>query len=130
MSFEEGAARAWVLAFILMAGVGIGTLVGVGCLVGANVCPGKSPPKQTSTNGMELFVANCAQCHGPDARGGKGFVGPSLGSGSLGSLSEDELAAKISHGKRLAGMPKFEGVLSGTQIRAVARYLVSLRSGS
>ncbi len=130
MSLEEGAARAWVLAFILMAGVGIGALVGVGCLVGANTCPGKSPAKQTSTNGMELFVANCAQCHGPDARGGKGFVGPSLESGALGSLGEDELAAKISRGKRLAGMPKFEGVLTSTQIRAVARYVVTLRGGS
>ena len=130
MSLEEGAARTWVLAFILMAGVGIGALVGIGCLVGANTCPGKSAPKQTSTNGMDLYVANCAQCHGPEARGGTGFVGPSLVSGSLGSLPAGELAARISNGKRLAGMPKFEGVLTPSQIRAVARYVVSLRGGS
>ena len=130
MSLEEGAARAWVLAFILLAGVGIGTLVGVGCLVGANVCPGKSSPKQTSTNGMDLFVANCSQCHGPAGRGGKGFVGPSLVSGPGASLTDDELAAKISNGKRLAGMPKFEGVLTERQIRAVASYVISVRGGS
>ena len=128
MSFEEGAARAWVLAFILMAGVGIGTLVGVGCLVGANVCPGKSRPKITATEGREIYVrANCAGCHGLQ---GQGNEGPSLVSGSLASLSVEELSARIANGKRLAGMPKFEDQLTPAQIRAVAQYVVTLRGGS
>jgi mono/diheme cytochrome c family protein len=128
MSLEDGAARAWILAFILIAGVGIGTLVGVGCLLGANTCPGSSSPKITATDGREIYVrANCAGCHGADGRGGQG---PSLVSGRLASLSEDELATRISNGKRLAGMPKFEGQLTPAQIRAVAGYLVSLRGGS
>jgi mono/diheme cytochrome c family protein len=37
---------------------------------------------------------------------------------------------RISNGKRLAGMPKFEGVLSEPQIRAVAEYVVELRTGA
>ncbi len=128
MSLEEGAARAWVLAFILLAGVGIGTLVGVGCLLGANVCPGSSSPKITATEGREIYVrANCAGCHGIQGQGGRG---PSLVSGRLATLTEDELAARISNGKRLAGMPKFEGLLTPAQIRAVAEYVVTLRSGS
>jgi quinohemoprotein ethanol dehydrogenase len=127
MSFEEGAARAWVLAFILLAGVGIGTLVGVGCLVGANTCPGKSRPKITATSGREIYVrASCAGCHGLDGRGGRG---PSLVSGEPASLTVDELASKISRGKPLAGMPRFRNDLSAAQIKAVAEYVVSLRGG-
>ena len=128
MSLEEGAARAWVLAFILMAGVGIGLLVGVGCLVGANTCPGKSSPKITATEGREIYVqAGCASCHGAS---GQGNDGPSFVSGPLSTLSEDELAARIANGKRLGGMPKFEDKMTPAQIRAVAQYVVSLRGGS
>jgi mono/diheme cytochrome c family protein len=125
---EAGAARAWILAFILMAGLGIGGLIGVGCLVGANTCPGRSPAKQTSTDGRTLYVANtCAVCHGID---GKGSQGPSLVSGPLAGLSEDELVNKIGKGKPLAGMPRFRTTLSKEQLRAIAVYVVSLRGGS
>ena len=128
MSLEEGAARAWVLAFILMAGVGIGALVGVGCLVGANTCPGKDRPKIAATDGREIYVrANCAGCHGQRGEGGRG---PSLVSGRLASLSVEELSSRIANGKRLAGMPKFEDQLTPAQIRAVAQYVVTLRGGS
>jgi mono/diheme cytochrome c family protein len=128
VSLEEGAARAWVLAFILMAGVGIGTLVGVGCLVGANVCPGKAQPKITATDGREIYVrAGCAGCHGNNGEGGRG---PSLVSGRLASLSVEELSSRIANGKRLAGMPKFEDQLTPAQIRSVAQYVVTLRGGS
>ena len=127
-SLEEGAVRAWVLAFILLSGIGIGTLIGVGCLMGANVCPGSSSPKITATSGREIYVrANCAGCHGQEGRGGRG---PSLVSGRLASLSEDELVTRIADGKRLAGMPKFEDQLTPAQIRAVAQYVVTLRGGA
>jgi mono/diheme cytochrome c family protein len=124
---EAGAAKAWILAFIVMAGLGIGGLIGVGCLVGANTCPGNSRPKQTSTDGKTLYLANCAACHGIDGRGTRG---PSLISGSLGTLSEDELVKKVGKGKPLAGMPRFRKDLTQEQIRAVAGYVVSLRGGS
>ena len=124
---EAGAAKAWILAFILMAGLGIGGLIGVGCLVGANTCPGSSPPKQTSTDGKTLYLANCAACHGIDASGSRG---PSLIAGPLGKLSEDELVKKIGKGKPLAGMPRFRKALTQEQIRAIADYAVSLRGGS
>lgn len=124
---EAGSAKAWILAFVLMAGVGIGGLIGIGCLLGANTCPGKSRPKQTSTNGMELYLTNCAACHGVDGRGARG---PSLVSGPLAALPEDELVPKIARGKPLAGMPRFRTVLTETQIRAIAAYVVRLRSAS
>jgi len=124
---EAGAAKAWILAFILMAGLGIGGLIGVGCLVGANTCPGNSRPKQTSTDGQALYRVNCAACHGID---GSGTRAPSLVSGPLGKLSEDELVKKIGKGKPLAGMPRFRKDLTQEQISAVAGYVVSLRGGS
>ena len=124
---EAGAAKAWILAFVVLVGVGFGTLVGVGCLVGANTCPGHSRPKQTSNDGKTLYLNNCAACHGID---GKGSRGPSLVSGPLGTLSADELVPKISKGKPLAGMPRFRKELSQTQINAVASYVVSLRGAS
>ena len=124
---ERGSVKAWVLAFVLMAGLGLGAFVGIGCLVGANTCPGSSKPKQTSTDGETLFLANCAACHGID---GSGSRGPSLVSGPGGELSIEELKARINNGKRLAGMPKFEGVLTEQQIGAVAEYVVELRTGA
>jgi quinohemoprotein ethanol dehydrogenase len=125
---EAGAVKAWVLAFLLMAGLGIGGLIGIGCLVGANTCPGKSGTKQTSTDGRTLYLSNtCAVCHGIE---GKGSQGPSLVSGPLGRLSVDELVKKIGKGKPLGGMPRFSKTLSAEQIRAVAEYVVSLRGGT
>ena len=122
---ERGSVKAWILAFVLMAGLGLGAFIGIGCLVDANTCPGSSPPKQTSTDGETLFLANCAACHGID---GSGSRGPSLISGPGGELSLEELMARISNGKRLAGMPKFEGVLTEEQIQAVAGYVIELRT--
>jgi len=125
---ESGAAKAWILAFVIMAGVGIGTLVGVGCLVGANTCPGKKRPVQTSTDGRLLYEANCAACHGRDGRGLRGA--PSLVSGSLGALSADELAPKIKKGKPLGGMPRFRDTLTDQQIKAIADHVVTMRGAA
>ncbi len=125
---ESGAARAWILAFVLMAAIGLGGLIGVGCLVGANVCPGKSHAEQTSLDGRVLFTANCAGCHGI---GGKGGRGPSLVSGSAASLSKDQLFGKIWNGKPLAGMPAFKrSGLSREQVENIANHVFSLREAS
>lgn len=124
---ERGAVRTWILAFVLLAGGGMATLVGVGCIVSANACPFRSQPKQTSTDGATLYAANCAACHG---RGGQGDDGPSLVAGRLASLAGAELIAKIGRGRPLAGMPRFSRILSAEQIRAVAGFVESLRPPS
>ncbi len=125
---ERGAARAWIIAYVVMAGVGLAALILIGKLVGANRFPGEPQTKPTSLDGRTLFVeANCAGCHGLQ---GQGSRGPSLVSGPLAELSLEELAARISNGRRLGGMPKFEGFLSEAQIRAVAEYVMSLREDS
>lgn len=122
---QLGATRTWVLVFVILAGGGLATLVGVGCLVSANACPFRSSPKQTSTDGRTLYMANCAACHG---RSGEGGDGPSLHRGSLATLSGAQLSSKIGRGRPLAGMPRFSRILSAEQIRAVARFVESLRS--
>lgn len=122
---EGGGARAWVLAFVASAGLGIGTLVGVGCAVKANVCPFRERKALTTLDGETLWLANCAFCHGRDGAGTDDA--PPLVSGRLASLPLAELEGRIARGRRLAGMPKFEGVLSQAQIRAVAEHVVGLR---
>lgn len=123
---EAGGARAWVLAFVAAAGVGLGTLVGVGCAIGANTCPFGDAPARPTTDGRALWVANCAVCHGLDGRGGRG---PSLVSGAAARLAVAELRAKIARGKPFAGMPAFKRGLTERQIAAVADFVVALRSG-
>lgn len=122
---EHGAAKAWILAFVAAAGLGLGGLVGIGCLVGANACPFSRPSQRTATDGMTLFLANCALCHGRDGEGMRDA--PSLVSGALASLTVGRLEAKISRGRPLAGMPRFRGRLTPEQIRAVADHVASLR---
>lgn len=126
MTSERGSVKAWVLAFVITAGVGLGGLIGIGCLVDANVCPGSSP-RQESTDGATLFIANCAACHGQRGEGGRG---PSLVSGTPASYTVEELVSKISRGKPLAGMPAFKRGLTEEQIRAVAEYVISLRGAA
>lgn len=122
---ERGAARNWVIAYVLFALAGLGALLGIGKLVGANKLPGEPQTAPTSTDGRTIFIqANCAGCHGLEGAGGRG---PSLVSGTL---TLDQIMARVRDGKRLAGMPKFEGFLTEEQIRAVAEYVVDLREAS
>lgn len=122
---ERGAARNWVIAYVLFALAGLGGLLLIGKLVGANKLPGEPQTPPTSTDGRTIFVqANCAGCHGLKGEGGRG---PSLVSGSL---TLDEIMTRVRDGRRLAGMPKFEGFLTEEQIRSVAEYVVSLREAS
>ena len=44
----------WVLAFVVLAGIGFGTLVGVGCAIGANACPFVKHKPVTTTDGRTL----------------------------------------------------------------------------
>ena len=124
---ESGAAKAWILAFVVMAGVGIGALVGVGCVVGANTCPGSHRPKQNSTDGATLFENNCTLCHGPNGAGTKN--GPSLLEGDALTLQLKDIEYRIEHGKPLGprgSMPAFRD-LSSQQREAIAKHVLELQ---
>jgi mono/diheme cytochrome c family protein len=71
------------------------------------------------TEGADLFVSNCARCHGPDASGG---VGPSLKFSTLGDV---ETVSVISNG--FGSMPSFAEILSSADVTALVAYLESTR---
>lgn len=73
-----------------------------------------------------LFAANCAACHGSDARGAKGF--PNLASPNLSwGSSEAAIVETISHG-RIGVMPAWQDALGTQGVDAVARYVLTLSS--
>lgn len=78
--------------------------------------------------GERLFMNNCAQCHGSDARGSKGF--PNLTDGDwLHGGTPDKIAETLTKG-RIGMMPPM-GAAIGTSddVKNVANYVLSL-SGS
>jgi cytochrome c oxidase cbb3-type subunit III len=78
--------------------------------------------------GERLFANNCAQCHGADARGSKGFPnlsdGDWLWGGSLEAISES-----ITKGRMGVMPPMAQAVGSAEDVRNLANYVLSL-SGS
>lgn len=76
--------------------------------------------------GERLFLNNCAQCHGSDARGSKGF--PNLTDRDwLYGGSPTDIAASITQGRR-GMMPSMIAAIGGKEsdARAVAQYVLSL----
>jgi mono/diheme cytochrome c family protein len=129
---EAGSIKMWVLAFVVLAGIGFGTLVGVGCAIGANACPFVKHKPVTTTDGRTLYLTFCAACHGVSGEGLNGR--PALRSGDAATLTLAQLESKISKGRPFFGMPawstKLNGPLSDAQIAAVAQYVISLRNKS
>ncbi|MFM1827397.1 MAG: hypothetical protein RLY67_778 [Pseudomonadota bacterium] len=78
--------------------------------------------------GQRLFLNNCAQCHGTDARGGKGF--PNLtDQDSLYGLDGQAIKTSVLAG-RMGMMPPMAAAVGGPEdVEAVAHYVLSL-SGS
>ena len=78
--------------------------------------------------GERLFMNNCAQCHGSDARGGKGF--PNLTDGDWIHGGTPEKIIETLHKGRIGQMPPMAAAVgSADDVRNVANYVLSL-SGS
>jgi cytochrome c oxidase cbb3-type subunit III len=83
--------------------------------------------------GKPIFMANCAACHGPEAKGNQAMGAPNLTSGvwMFGS-SERAMVEGVTNGHNTtyAGgptpMPSFKDTLSPTQIRVLAAYVWGL----
>jgi cytochrome c oxidase cbb3-type subunit 3 len=74
-----------------------------------------------------LYNANCAGCHGSDARGAKGF--PNLTDKDwLWGGDEQRLLETIAHGRH-GMMPALGGALGAQGVNEVASYVVSLSGG-
>ena len=78
--------------------------------------------------GERLFMNNCAQCHGSDARGSKGF--PNLTDNDwLHGGTTDKIKETITKGRIGQMPPMFAAVGTPEDVRNVAHYVMSL-SGS
>ena len=82
---------------------------------------GKPVAAKNTTNGKDIFTANCGSCHTLKDAGTNGTVGPNL----------DQLKpglAIVQHQVTNGGgvMPAFKGTLTPAQITAVAKYVSSV----
>jgi cytochrome c oxidase cbb3-type subunit 3 len=83
---------------------------------------------QAMAIGERLFMNNCAQCHGSDARGGKGF--PNLADGDwLHGGTPEKIRETITNGRFGVMPPMAAAVGTADDVRNVANYVLSL-SGS
>jgi len=73
-----------------------------------------------ASQGQTLFTANCANCHGPDGKGGEGLAGPDLTHVPM-EHTADEISTVIRDGG--PKMPAFADRLSGEQITALIGHL-------
>ncbi len=92
------------------------------------------PPEQLAKDakamaiGERLFMNNCAQCHGSDARGSKGF--PNLTDGDwLYGGTPDKIKETLIQGRMGVMPPMAAAVGSPDDVKNVAQYVLSL-SGS
>ncbi|HYD76989.1 cytochrome-c oxidase, cbb3-type subunit III [Ramlibacter sp.] len=80
---------------------------------------------QAMAIGERLFMNNCAQCHGSDARGSKSF--PNLADGDwLHGGSPEKIAETIKAGRVGAMPPMAAAVGSSDDVKNVAHYVLSL----
>ncbi|MGF1765402.1 cytochrome-c oxidase, cbb3-type subunit III [Aliivibrio kagoshimensis] len=74
--------------------------------------------------GQRLFLQNCSQCHGSDARGLKGF--PNLtDSDWLYGGEPETIKTSVMHG-RIGNMPGWEDALGADGVKEVVTYVLSL----
>ena len=79
--------------------------------------------------GERLFVNNCAQCHGSDAHGSKGF--PNLTDNDWLGGSGAEYIAKTVTGGRMGVMPPMAAAVgSAEDVKNVANYVLSLSNSA
>ncbi len=101
-----------------IAGMVLGVLV-------AGACSGSSTPAAPADDpglvaGRDVFVRNCASCHGSAGGGGRG---PKISEGRTADLFpaiEDQILF-VAEGK--GGMPAFSGRLSAEEIEDVVRFV-------
>ena len=87
---------------------------------------------QVVSQGQEVFLGSCAQCHGPDGRGDSD-IGPrmnpvamDLSSPHVQHWSDAELFWIIQNGVRLTGMPSWRSSISANDTWALTRFIHQL----
>jgi mono/diheme cytochrome c family protein len=99
----------------------------------------KNPLPQTAeivSQGQEVFLGSCAQCHGAEARGdtnvGRNMSPPAmdLTSAHVQHWSDAELFWIIQNGVRLTGMPSWKSSISDDDTWKLVRYIHNLPNGN
>ncbi|WP_296574861.1 cytochrome-c oxidase, cbb3-type subunit III [Phreatobacter sp.] len=86
-------------------------------------------PGADLAKGKELFIANCAACHGEDGRGNRDLGAPNLtGHNWVYGSDEKTIIETITQG-RGAVMPGWAGRLDETTVKALAVYVHALGGG-
>lgn len=122
MPAAGGATTIRLTAVVVLAAAG---LVGLG--VGLAPAPTRAADQPTgdAAAGRQVFEANCAMCHGSDARGMMDMH-PSL-RGTVQRLSRQGVVVTIREGRNTTPpMPGFDDRLTDTQIADVTAYLAEL----
>jgi cytochrome c oxidase cbb3-type subunit 3 len=112
-----------VISAPLCLAVALGSIAPVGARRPAGRVRSEHGGQKNSALGRQVYMRNCAQCHGADAKGKNGprLVGT--------SLSLDEIEQTVTDGRQ-PKMPSFSKQLSATEVKAVSAYVRSLGAGS
>lgn len=100
-----------------------------------------TPVKGNKEHGQEIFLQHCAQCHGEDARGGKGtgvtfsrkrelpIIAPALNnSGFLSSASDNMIRNTLIHGREGTPMQSSSAMgIKDSDVNDVVSYIRSLQ---
>jgi mono/diheme cytochrome c family protein len=87
---------------------------------------------EVASQGQEVFLGSCAQCHGPEARGdttvGRNMAPPAmdLTSAHVQHWSDAELFWIIQNGVKLTGMPSWKSSVSADDTWKLTRYIHKL----
>lgn len=103
--------KAVIAPVILTLGV---AFVAIACSSG----PSK-PSDPVLARGQEVYMADCASCHGSSGNGG---AGPKLKDVIASRYTLEQHEKIISEGRKGTSMPAFKDRLSAEDIEAVARY--------
>lgn len=88
--------------------------------------PTTAPPDKIAA-GKTIFAANCASCHGPDAKGNPEIGTPNLTDANWTHGSDENALYTVVWGGLQGHMPSWEGRLSPLDRKLLAYYLVDLR---
>lgn len=90
---------------------------------------GKATDQAAATRGDDLFVSNCASCHGMDGRGSRDIGAPNLTDADwLYGGDAADIRATIQNARN-SHMPAWQGRLDDATIKALAVYVHSLGGG-
>lgn len=93
------------------------------------VVSGQEKASPSSQRGAAVFEANCAVCHGPDAKGMREFGAPNLTDGIwLYGGDRDALTATVTNSRK-GVMPAWGKTLDAVTIKMLAAYVHSLGGG-